>query len=40
MIPYVPLEITVRNEVPIENIPAGTVFLTVISRRTKGNYIF
>jgi hypothetical protein len=30
----VPLEITVRIEIPSENILAGTLFLTVISRRT------
>jgi hypothetical protein len=31
-IKLVPLEITVRNKVPSENIPVGTSFLTVMSR--------
>jgi hypothetical protein len=31
---YVPLEMTVRNNVPSKNILAGTLFLTVISRGT------
>jgi hypothetical protein len=34
MVPQVLLEITVRYNVPIENIPTGTVFLTVIPRET------
>jgi hypothetical protein len=31
MVPKVPLEITSRNRVFSENIPAGTLFLTVIA---------
>jgi hypothetical protein len=34
------MEITVENEVPSENIPANTSFLTVISRETYGHHIF
>jgi hypothetical protein len=36
----VPLEITVRNKVPSENILAGTLSLTVISMGIQGNHIF
>jgi hypothetical protein len=39
-IKYVPLDITVRNKVPSENILAGTLFLTVISKGNLGNHIF
>jgi hypothetical protein len=34
-----PLEISVKNEVPSENILVGTLFLTVISRETYGLHI-
>jgi hypothetical protein len=34
LVPLGPLEITVRKKDPIENIVAGTLFPTVISRRT------
>jgi hypothetical protein len=37
---WVPLEITVRNEVPSENIPAGTSFLTGFSKGTKKNIFY
>jgi hypothetical protein len=35
-----PLEITVGNKFPRENIPAGTLFLTILSRGTEENHIF
>jgi hypothetical protein len=31
------MEITVKNKAPIEDIPVGTSFLTVISKGTEGN---
>jgi hypothetical protein len=34
MVPWVPLEISVDNKVPSDNIFAGTLFLTVISKGT------
>jgi hypothetical protein len=34
------MKITVRNEVPSENMPSDTSFLTVIFRETYGNHIF
>jgi hypothetical protein len=39
MVPPGSLEITVKNPFPSEQIPSGTLFLTVISRGTKGNHI-
>jgi hypothetical protein len=35
----VPMEITVKNEVPAGIFSLATIFLTVISRETYGNYI-
>jgi hypothetical protein len=35
----VPLEITVKNEVPAGMFSLATIFLTVISRETHGNKI-
>jgi hypothetical protein len=40
MVSLVPLEITIRNKVPIENLLAGTSFLTLIFRGPKRNPIF
>jgi hypothetical protein len=37
MVPQVPLEINVRNMALSENNPAGTLFVTAISRGTWGN---
>jgi hypothetical protein len=34
-----PLEISVKNEVPSENVLVGNLFLTVISRETLGQHI-
>jgi hypothetical protein len=35
----IPLEITVKNEVPTRIFSMATIFLTVISRETYGNQI-
>jgi hypothetical protein len=40
MIPKVPVEITIKNEVPAWIFSPATSFLTIISRYTKGNHIY